>query len=638
MQQHSIQCYAGSIMNPTIAPAAPINKALSLEMVIAILSAVALAVAVVMEFVLQLPHPLYHIPLYIALALGGAPLVWGLFLKALRFEFGSDLLAAISIVVGCLLGEYMAATLVVLMLSGGSALERMAVGRASSVLDALAKRMPAVAHVARDGKVQDVPLLDVQIGQELVVFPHETCPLDGVVVQGHGVMDEAYLTGEPFKISKSKGSEVFSGAINGDQALRIRATRVAVDSRYARIMQVMRDTEHKRVRLRRLGDVLGAWYTPVALVIAMLAWWASGDVLRFLSVLVVATPCPLLIGIPVAIIGSISLAAKRGIIIRDPAVLESIDLCETIILDKTGTLTFGTPTLTEELYYGEFVPEQVFPLIVNIERYSKHPLAKAFMDAAKSRMVPPLEVEEISEPPGQGLTATVGGKQVLVTSRKYLAAMMGGAEAAKLPQAAGLECIVVVEGKLAALYRFRDQPRPESHSFVKHLAPKHRVKKIMLVSGDRESEVRYLADLVGITDISASVSPEGKVQIVRGENTRGRTLFLGDGINDAPALAAATVGVAFGSANDITSEAADAVIMEPSLAKVDEFFHIAKRMRSIALQSAVGGMLLSLVGMCFAASGLLTPVAGALLQELIDLCAVLNALRVARQPKSLSDF
>ncbi|NDC36634.1 MAG: cadmium-translocating P-type ATPase [Proteobacteria bacterium] len=607
-------------------------------MLIAILAAVALAAAVVMEFVLHLPHPRYHIPLYVALLFGGVPLVWELVRKALRLEFGSDLLAAISIVVGCLLGEYMAATLVVLMLSGGTALERMAVGRASSVLDALAKRMPHVAHLARDGSVQDVPLSEVKIGQELVVFPHETCPIDGVVVQGNGVMDEAYLTGEPFKISKGKGSEVFSGAINGDQALRIRATRAAVDSRYARIMQVMRETEHQRVRLRRLGDSLGAWYTPLAVGIALLAWWISGDVLRFLSVLVVATPCPLLIAIPVAIIGSISLAAKRGIIIRDPAVLEAIDLCETIILDKTGTLTFGAPTLKEELYYGIFSEEEVFPLIVNIERYSKHPLAKAFLDAANTRMVPPIEVEEISEPPGQGLTALVRGKKVLVTSRKYLSTLKGGAEAAKLPQAAGLECVVLIDGELAALYRFRDEPRPESHSFVKHLGPKHRVKKTMLVSGDRESEVRYLADLVGISDVHASVSPEGKVEIVRRENSKGRTLFLGDGINDAPALAAATVGVAFGSANDITSEAADAVIMEPSLAKVDEFFHIAKRMRSIALQSAVGGMACSIVGMLFAAGGLLTPVAGALLQELIDLCAVLNALRVARQPKRLSDF
>jgi len=625
-------------MNATSSPSTPISKAISLEMMIAILSAAALAAAVVMEFVLRLPHPLYHIPLYVALIFGGVPLVWGLLLKALRLEFGSDLLAAISIVVGCLLGEYMAATLVVLMLSGGSALERMAVGRASSVLDALAKRMPQVAHVALDGSVQDVPLEQVKIGDEVVVFPHETCPIDGIVLQGNGVMDEAYLTGEPFKISKSKGSEVSSGAINGDQALRIRATRLAVDSRYARIMQVMRDTEHKRVRLKRLGDTLGAWYTPLALAIAFLAWWLSGDVLRFLAVLVVATPCPLLIAIPVAIIGSISLAAKRGIVIRDPAVLEQIDLCEIIILDKTGTLTYGTPTLSEEIYYGGFRAEEVFPLIVNIERYSKHPLARAFLDAAATRMVSPLEVQEIAEPPGQGLAAIVAGQQVLVTSRKYLASMSEVVGSVQLPEAAGLECVVLVDGKLAALYRFRDEPRPESHSFVQHLGPKHRVKKVMLVSGDRESEVRYLADLVGITEIHASVSPEGKVQIVNRENANGRTLFMGDGINDAPALSAATVGVAFGSSNDITSEAADAVIMEPSLAKVDEFFHIAQRMRRIALQSAVGGMALSVGGMMLASGGLLTPVAGALLQEIIDLLAVLNALRVARQPKTLTDF
>lgn len=610
----------------------------SKEALIAILAIVSILASVVMRYGLSLPAPTANLPLFVALLLGGVPLVWELLLKALRAEFGSDLLAAISIVVGCVLGEYMAATLVVLMLSGGTALERMAVGKASSVLDALARRMPQVAHREIDGRVVDVPLESLQIGDELVIFPHETCPIDGVVIHGHGVMDEAYLTGEPFKISKSKGSEVFSGAINGEQALRVRATKTAVNSRYAKIMQVMRDTEHRRVKLRRLGDQLGAWYTPLALAIAFAAWYLSGDVVRFLAVLVVATPCPLLIAIPVAIIGSISLSAKRGIIVRDPAVLEVIDLCETIILDKTGTLTYGTPTLAEEIYYSDFTSERVFPLVANIERYSKHPLAKAFIDAAEQRRIAPIEVQEISEPPGRGLSAIIKGSEILITSRKHLASMPAASSAQVLPEAAGLECVVLVDGKLAALYRFRDEPRPESHSFVSHLGPKHKVKKVMLVSGDRESEVRYLADLVGIKDVHSSISPEGKVEIVNKENKLGKTLFLGDGINDAPALSAATVGVAFGHASDIITEAADAVILEPSLAKVDEFFHIAKRMRSIALQSAVGGMVLSIGGMFLAAGGLLTPVAGALVQEAIDLFAVINALRVARQPESLTDF
>ena len=261
-----------------------------------------------------------EVPLYVVLFAGGIPLVFSLAVKLVRGQFRSDLLAGISIVAATLLGEYLAGALVVLMLSGGEALEAFALGRASSVLQALARRMPLVAHRRADRQVVEVPLDGVRIDDELIVYPHEICPVDGVVVDGHGVMDESYLTGEPFMMPKAPGSEVFSGAINGENALTLRATRLAVDSRYARIMTVMRDSEQRRPQLRRLGDQLGAWYTPIALGLAIVAWTSTGNPVRFLAVLVVATPCPLLIGIPVAIIGAISLAAKRSIIIRDPAV------------------------------------------------------------------------------------------------------------------------------------------------------------------------------------------------------------------------------------------------------------------------------------------------------------------------------
>ena len=253
-------------------------------------------------------------PLFAVVLLGGVPLVWDLLRKALRRQFGSDLLAGISIVTAVLLGEYLAGALVVLMLSGGEALEHYAVRRASSVLQALARRMPSIAHRRTGDQVEDVALDDVRVGDHVVVFPHEICPVDGEVVDGHGMMDESYLTGEPFLMPKAPGSSVFSGAINGDSALTLRAVRAAVDSRYARIMHVMRDSEQRRPALRRLGDQLGAWYTPLALACAGGAWLWSGDPVRFLAVLVVATPCPLLIAIPVAIIGSISLAARRSIV------------------------------------------------------------------------------------------------------------------------------------------------------------------------------------------------------------------------------------------------------------------------------------------------------------------------------------
>ncbi|MCA9277060.1 MAG: hypothetical protein KDA29_13655, partial [Phycisphaerales bacterium] len=295
------------------------------EILIAILAIGTITAHLVMRFGMDTGSDDARIPLLICLFVGGTPLVLELAAKALRREFGSDLLAGISIVTSVLLGEYLAGSFVVLMLSGGEALEEYAVASASSVLKALAKRMPSVAHVRRDGTLEDVPLQDVQIGDHVTIFPHETSPVDGIVIDGHGVMDESFLTGEPYMMSKAPGSSVMSGSVNGESAITIEATRPAEDSRYAKIMQVMRDTEQRKPQMRRLGDQLGAIYTPIAVALAVFAWLISGDPTRFLAVLVVATPCPLLIGIPVAIIGSISLSAKRGIVIKDPGALEVIN-------------------------------------------------------------------------------------------------------------------------------------------------------------------------------------------------------------------------------------------------------------------------------------------------------------------------
>jgi len=575
-------------------------------------------------------------PLLVVLAGGGAPLVWDLVRKALDRQFGADLLAGLSILTAVLLGEYLAGALVVLMLSGGEALEHYAVGRASSVLQALARRLPSAAHRRSGVVLEDVPLETVAVGDLLVIFPHEISPVDGVVEDGRGVMDESYLTGEPFLMPKAPGSQVYSGAINGEHALTIRAVRAAVDSRYARIMRVMHDSEQRRPTLRRLGDTLGAWYTPLAVTIAVGAWLWTGDPVRFLAVLVVATPCPLLIAIPVAIIGSISLAATRSIVIRDPAILETIDRCRTMVLDKTGTLTFGQPSLTERLPAAGRDDRTVLALAASLERYSKHPLARPILDAAMTAGLTLADASALREVPGQGLVGDVDGHTVKILGRRQ-------AEAAGLgqglpPVAAGLECVVVIDDQLAAVYRFRDAPRPDSRAFIGHLGPRHRLTRVLIVSGDREAEVRYLADAVGVAEIHAPCSPEDKVTITRAETARAPTIFIGDGINDAPALATATVGLAFGHQSEITAEAAGAVVMDTSLKRVDELLHIAGRMRRIALQSAVGGMAASVVGMGLAAAGLLAPVSGAVAQEVIDLVAVLNALRAARPGGTLSDY
>ncbi|QDU39398.1 Copper-transporting P-type ATPase [Maioricimonas rarisocia] len=610
----------------------------SRETAIALLAVAMISVHLILRFAVGTSEPVHNLPLWLVLLLGGGPLVWDLLGKLLRREFGSDLLAGISIVVSAILGEYLAGSLVVLMLSGGEALEAYAVRSASSVLQALSRRMPSVAHRKTDSVVDDVPLDEIAVGDIVAVFPHEICPVDGTVEEGHGVMDESYLTGEPYMMSKTPGSDVLSGAINGDSALIVRATKLAVDSRYARIMAVMQESEQHRPRMRRLADRLGAWYTPLAIGIGVAAWAASGDPVRFLAVMVVATPCPLLIAIPVAIIGSISLAARRAIIVRDPTALETADTCRTLIFDKTGTLTYGEPKLVEQLTAPAFESHEVLSLVGSLERFSKHPLATAIVSAATSEGTVVHDVSAISEPPGRGMQGTVAGRRVELTSRKKLLAREPGLETSFPPQVGGLECVIVIDGAYAATYRFRDTPRMDGRPFIHHLSPRHKIGRTLLVSGDRESEVRYLAEQVGIRDVYFSQSPEQKVEIVRRESQDANTMFVGDGINDAPALMTATVGVAFGQNSDVTTEAADVVVMDSSLQKIDEFLHISRRMRRIALQSAIGGMGLSLVGMFIAAAGYLPPVAGAITQEVIDVLAVVNALRVALPPKELIDF
>ncbi len=577
-------------------------------------------------------------PLLATLALGGLPLLHDLLRKLLKRDFGADLLGGISIVASILLGEYLAGTIIVLMLAGGEALERYALRSASSVLAALAKRMPSIAHRKLAGQTLDVALAEIAVGDTLVIHPHEICPTDGVVTEGHGLMDESYLTGEPFKITKTSGSTVISGAINGESDLTIRTTRCPADSRYVKIMEVMRESEARRPRLQRLGDQLGAFYTPAALTVALLAWGISGESVRFLSVLVIATPCPLLLAIPIAIIGSISLCARRAIIVKSPVVLEQIAKCRTAIFDKTGTLTYGEPKLTEQLIAPGFAQREVLTLVASLESYSKHPLARAILAAAKEAAIQLPEATEVSEQPGHGLLGTVSGHQVRITSRGNLLAQKTDGADELPPVAGGLECVVTIDGRYAAALRFRDAPRAESLSFVKHLGPKHHFQRLMIVSGDRETEVRYLADRVGITEIHAEKSPEEKLAIVRNETAAAKTLYVGDGINDAPAMMAATVGMAIGQNSDVTAEAAGVVIMDNSLEKVDEFIHVSHRMRIIALQSAVGGMSLSVIGMVLAATGHLTPVNGAITQEVIDVLAVLNALRAAFAPKVIHDL
>lgn len=360
----------------------------------------------------------------------------------------------------------------------------------------------------------------------------------------------------------------------------------------------------------------------------MFIWALTGDSERFLAILAVATPCPLLIAIPITLMSAISLAAKRSIIIKDPAILERLPTCRTAIFDKTGTLTYGRPELVSIFPAAGIDKNTILQLAASIEQYSKHPLSSAIMRAAEKENLQIINATEVSEKPRQGLTGSVDGAIIHVTHKRKILEHNPHMSAALPPVMAGLECMIMRNGEYAACFVFRDAPRADGKPFIGHLALAHHFNKVMLVSGDRSSEVEYLANILGINERLASQSPEQKLALVQSELAKAPTLFMGDGINDAPALAAAHVGLAFGQQSAVTAEAAGAVILENTLVKVDELLHIAAAMRRIMLQSAIGGMMLSIIAMAFAAADLVTPVAGALLQEAIDVLAILNALRL----------
>ncbi len=327
--------------------------------------------------------PFDNSPLIFLIIIGGIPLLIQILLQVLRGNLGADFLAFISLITAAYLNEYLASALIILMLASGQALESYAVQKASFALEALAKRMPAIAHRKKGNRTADILISEIQIGDLIEIYPHETCPVDGTVVTGYGDMDESYLTGEPYRLSKAPGSLVLSGAINGNAAITICADKLPQDSRYSEIIKVMANAEKNRPQMRRLADQFGAIFAPLVLIFSALTFYFTGSATKFLAVLVVATPCPLLIAIPISIISAISIAARNGIIIRDPSILEKLPTCSTAIFDKTGTLTYGEPELTQIITLVDFDKNSVLQMAASLERYSRHPLAGAIINAAK---------------------------------------------------------------------------------------------------------------------------------------------------------------------------------------------------------------------------------------------------------------
>ena len=604
------------------------------QLLLSIVSVASLVIHYFAKFALKIDE---NYSLFFVLIVGGIPLLIQIFLKIIKGNLGADLIAFMALILAIYLHENVAGVLIILMLASSQALEEFASHRASFVLEALAQRMPTIAHLKSENNFFDTEIAKIKINDLIAIFPHEICPIDGEVIEGRGSMDESYLTGEPYRISKTIGSKVLSGAINGESLFVIKTEKLPADSRYGKIMEVMKQAKEQRPEIRKLADKIGAIFAPITIIIASTSYYFTHDLTNFLAVLTIATPCPLLIAVPIAIISAISISARQGIIIKDARILEKLSICTTAIFDKTGTLTFGEPNISEIITLDEFSAEEILQKTASLERYSRHPLAGSILKEAQKRNLILLDAQNISEKPGYGMIGNIGEQEIIITSRKKIHEF----QPSKIPLpelSDGMECVIIINKKVAGILHFRDLERPESKSFINHLAPNHNFKKIILLSGDRDSEVNYLAEKLGINNYFSSQSPEQKLEIVKKETQNAPTLFMGDGINDAPALMLASVGIAFGQGNNITSESSGAVILESNLLKVDELIHISIFTRKIILQSAIGGMLFSVVGMILASFGLISPSEGAIAQQIIDAVAIVNALRLTITKNVVSDI
>ncbi|GAB2466893.1 heavy metal translocating P-type ATPase [Xylanimonas ulmi] len=540
--------------------------------------------------------------------------------------FGVDILAVTAIGATVAVGELWAAAVIVLMLTGGEALERYAAGRARADLTALASNAPRRAHlVGRDGAVCDVDVEAVAVGQRVLVRAHEVVPLDGVLVSDAGVFDDSSLTGEPLPQERVAGDTVYSGAVNGASAVTLEVARVAAESQYQRIVALVEEAAASRAPMVRLADRYAIPFTAVSLAIAGAAWWASGDPLRFAQVLVVATPCPLIIGAPVAFMAGMSRAARRGVIIRSSATLERLRRVGTVAFDKTGTLTRGTPTLTDVRAAPGVEPDTVLSLAAGAEQASTHVLAEAIVRGARARGLSLPAPREVVETTAGGVTASVGGTRVVVGKRAFVAAGVG--EVAEPRLAAGeLAVHVSADGAYAGCVVLRDEPRPDAEATVARLRAQG-VGHVMILTGDEEATARYVAEQVGVADVRSGCLPADKVAAVRAV-TRRPVVMVGDGVNDAPVLAAADVGVALAArGSTAATESADVVVLPDEIGRVAEAVEIGRHTVAVALQSVWIGITVSVALMFVATTGALPAVVGAWLQEAVDVVAIAWALR-----------
>ncbi|WP_089107356.1 heavy metal translocating P-type ATPase [Streptomyces hyaluromycini] len=546
-----------------------------------------------------------------------------------RGQAGVDLIAVVALGGTLAVGEYLAGALIALMLATGRTLESVAQRRASRDLRALLEHAPRTARRRTGTEVRTVPSADVVPGDLLVVGPGEVVPVDGRVTGDTAVLDESVLTGEPLTVRRPAGEPVRSGVVNAGGAFEMRVTATEQDSTYAGIVRLARQAGAESAPVVRLADRYAAWFLPVSLVAAGLAWLVSGSAVRAVAVLVVATPCPLLLAAPVAVVSGLSRTSRLGVVVRDGGALEALGRARTLLLDKTGTLTEGRPEVLDVVAAPGWQSSQVLRLAASLDQYSPHVLAQAVVAAARARGLRLSMPANVSEEPGRGAAGTLAGRWMAVGRLDSPAerpdwvravdnrALLDGAAVAWLS----------VDGRPVGAVLLHDPLRPDAPRTLRRLRAAG-VERLVMLTGDRPESAEEVGAVLGLDEVRAGLTPADKVASVRAERARAVTVMVGDGVNDAPALAAADIGVAMGARGaTASSEAADVVLTTDRVDRLADAVAVAVRSRHIAVQSALGGMALSLAAMAAAAAGLLPPALGALLQEGIDAVVILNALR-----------
>ncbi len=579
-----------------------------------------------------------------------AYLAVGMVRRLMGGQWGIDILAVTAIVSTVLVGEFIAAMIIVLMMAGGTALEDFAAGRAKKELTSLLERVPQTAHRERSGSPdagttasgspdagtnaagataggqhEDIAATDVRIGDVLLVRPGEVVPLDGILLSESGSFDESSLTGESLPVERAAGEGLMSGSLNGEAAVRMKVTALMADSQYSRIVALVKEAADSKAPMVRLADRYAVPFTALAYALGAIGWMISGSPARFAEVLVVATPCPLLIAAPVAFLGGMSRAARAGIIVKYAGVLEQLSRIKTVAFDKTGTLTYGRPALVAVRTAGSFTEDGVLGLAASAEQYSSHVLAASVMDAARNRGLVFDTATEANEVATHGVRARFDGRDVVVGKPNFVAEAAAGVEETELASGE-LAIYVGVAGEFAGSLVMSDPIRGETRRTLAELKELGVTRTVML-TGDALATAEHIADEAGLTDVRAECLPSDKVEAVRSLPLR-PVMMVGDGVNDAPVLAVADVGIAMGARGSTAAgESADVVIILDDLSKVASAVRIGQRTVRVALQSIWIGIALSVALMLAAAAGFVPAIAGALSQELVDLATILNALR-----------